>query len=151
MTSSAGFTQWAAWARAHGPPQEKRPPQRDKRPKKCMLQKVKTFTSPPYNLSQHFFGLIGIPTSLKHGSRGECRGARPSREKSAYTTLLVFILGQFFGQIPQIFAARFARRRGTFPAFFYYYYKCPHSLLYVLRYVGRQGLHINCAHGPPQG
>jgi len=40
--SSAGFTPWAAWARAHGPPQEKRPPQRDKRRKKCMLQKVKT-------------------------------------------------------------------------------------------------------------
>jgi len=81
------------------------------------------------------------------------QGARalPRKVSLHYTTLLVFILGQFFGQIPQIFAARFARRRGTYPAFLYFYYKCPHSLLYVLRYVGRQGLHINCAHGPPQG
>jgi len=37
------------------------------------------------------------------------------------------------------------------PSLVYYYYKCPHSSLYVLRYVDRQGLHINCAHGPPQG
>jgi len=40
------------------------------------------------------------------------QGARAPPDKSQLT-LLVFILGQFFGQIPQIFAARFGRRRGT--------------------------------------
>jgi len=37
------------------------------------------------------------------------QGARAPSEKSQLT-LLVLILGQFFGQIPQIFAARFARQ-----------------------------------------
>jgi len=102
--SSAGFTPWAAWARAHGPPQEKRPLQRDKRRKKCMLQKVITFLLHLITCHNIFWPNRYTYFSQARIQRGGAGGARPSREKSAYTTtLLVFILGQFFGQIPQIF------------------------------------------------
>jgi len=49
-----------------------------------------------------------VPSHLtKHGSRG---GRARASHKKSQCTLLMFILEQFFGQIRQILAARFARR-----------------------------------------
>jgi len=49
------------------------------------------------------------------------QGARAPPEKSQ-RTLLVFILGQFFGEIPQIFAARFARRLLLWFLLFFFFF-----------------------------
>jgi len=45
------------------PPEHYGPPQRDKK-KKCMIKKVKTFISLPYNSSQNYL-TYNIPTSPK--------------------------------------------------------------------------------------
>jgi len=157
---SAGFTPWAASARAHGSPQEKRPPQRDKRQKKMYATESENFyfsTFIWYLVTTFFWPNRYTYFSQAPIQRGGARAFRPSREKSAYTT------GVYFGTVfrpntPNFRDAPLPKKKSInpcltslqFTALVYYYYKCPHSLLYVLRYVGRKGLHINCAHGPPQ-